>query len=99
MLAQHCGENGPVAAADIDQDLDAREVIVARQEGFRSPSCPLSGELIEIFRLFWMPAQVFEEALTMQVVEGRLAGLHAVEQISPRSPEVGAAEYQRHLSE
>src|SRR5262249_22882888 len=81
----------------IKQDLDAREVIIACQEGFFSPRCRLGGDLIEMFRVFWMPAQVCEEALTVQVIKGWLAGLHAVEQLAPRCPEVGAAVYQRRL--
>ena len=80
-LSQDGGEDAAVAAADVGQDSDAGEV-VGVQHRRRFPTVDTNHRLIENLGLLWMILEEIEDRHPVELVEGDLAGLHAVEKLA-----------------
>src|SRR5262249_51758630 len=79
---QNAGQQCPVAATDVDDDAKCREVVSARNR-----NGDLSGEtrhgLVEVGGFVGMHGHIGERVHSEDAIERRIAGLDAVEEITP----------------
>ena len=80
--AQDADQVRAVPAADVGQDADPREV-VGVEHRLRLPTVDRRHGGIEDLGLFGMLAQVLEDRLAVEAVEGGLAGADALQQVAP----------------
>ena len=80
--AQDADQVRAVAAADVGQDVDARQVI-GIENGLRLSTVYRRHGGVEDLGLFGVLAQVLEDRLAVEAVEGGLAGADALQQVAP----------------
>ena len=78
------GKQGPVAAPDIGNGAERREVI-SRQDGAGGPGRALSEPCIEVLIQFGVLLPMFPLAHAKDMVERRFAGHRAVKKAAPRA--------------
>src|SRR5882724_5559902 len=83
-------EEASMSAGDVDQCIDAREIVGRNYSGDLRAG-EVRHRLIEHSALLRMFAKVIEEAHAVDVIECRLAGLHTVEEFGPRLVTIGFA--------